>query len=324
MNKKQNLFPRLAAFGLIAILILSSCSMPTAAVSPQPLATPTLETVALATLTAPSTETSTASTLVETATETAVTATTFTPTPTSTATATSTPAAGCDLAEFVTDVTYPDDSNVKANTDIIKTWRIKNTGSCTWDSNYKLVFIRGEQMNGPSPAVVITGTATPSSTVTPVSPVAPGSSVDLSVPMKVPAINGTHWGVWQLWNAAGKPVLMADGKPQELTIKIVVTDGTGGKVTSIRGWEYTYVGTKCGAAVQYDFSTTIYANGAVNVSYTWSASNGLLTVVTQNYVFTNAGNVKVTTHVSPPFADPNNIRLTLTANGVSSSFAICP
>jgi hypothetical protein len=32
----------------------------------------------------------------------------------------------------------------------------------------------------------------------------------------------------------------------------------------------------------------------------------------------------VTTHINPPFADPNNLRVTLTANGVSSSYTLCP
>jgi len=302
MDKRKRLFPSLTASTLIAILALSACSIPTATVGPVALATPTLVPVELETLTAPSAETSDTPALVETATET-VSVPAFT----------STPAADCDLAENVSDVTYIDNSAVNANEEITKTWRVKNTGSCTWDAGYKLVFIRGEQMNGPSPADVIS------------SPVAPGGSVELSIPLKAPAINGTHWGVWQLYNPAGKPVLKADGTPLEVSILIIISNGLGGKVTSIHGWTYTYAGGKCTADVQYDVSTTIYADGPVNVSYTWTTTNGLLTVVSQNYVFNNPGNVNVTTHLSPPFANPNNIRITLTANGgVQSSFTICP
>ncbi len=304
MDTRKRLFPSLTASVLIAILALSSCSIPTATVGPVTLATPTLEPVALDTPAVPSAEISDTPALVETATD-GTSVSTFTPTNGSNA-------ADCDLAEWVADVTYIDGSTVNANEEITKTWRIKNAGSCTWGANYKLVFIRGEQMNGPSPAEVIS------------SPVAPGGSVELSIPLKAPAINGSHFGVWQLYNAAGKPVLKADGTPQELSIQINISNGQGGRVTSIHGWTYTYVGGECTADVQYDVSTTIYADGPVNVSYTWTTTNGLLTVVSQNYVFSNPGNVNVTTHLSPPFANPNNIRITLTANGVSSSFTICP
>ncbi len=308
MDKRKRLFPSLTASVLITILALSSCSLPTATVVPVVLPTPTLGTVTVDTPITPSAEISDTPALVETATEEVASVPTFTASPGSTPTA----AADCYRAEFVADVTYIDNSAVNANEEITKTWQVKNTGSCTWDAGYKLVFIRGEQMNGPSPADVIS------------SPVAPGGSVELSIPMKAPAINGTHWGVWQLYNPAGNPVLKADGTPQELSIQINITNGQGGKVTSIHGWTYTYVGGKCTADVQYDISTSIYADGPVNVSYTWTTTNGQLTVVSQNYVFSNPGNVNVTTHISPPFANPNNIRVTLTANGVSSSFTICP
>jgi hypothetical protein len=148
--------------------------------------------------------------------------------------------------------------------------------------------------------------------------------VELSVPLKVPDKNGNQMGVWQFHNPAGKPVLMADGNPLELSILVIVTNGTGGQVSSVRGWVYTYEGGKCSSNSVYDVFVNIYANGPVSVGYTWSTTNGLLSVGSANYVFTNAGNVQVTTRVSPPYADPNNIRLTMNANGVQNSFTICP
>lgn len=239
---------------------------------------------------------------------------TDTPVPTAspTSTTTLTPAADCDLTKFVADVTYPDNTEVKANEKITKTWQLRNMGSCAWDSKYKLVFIRGEQMNGTSPADIIT------------TPIAPGSIGDLSIELTAPAINGTHWGVWQLQNGAGKPVLKADGTPQELSILIIIKDGQGGKVTSVRTWEYTFTGTKCTNLVEYEISANIHADGPVAVKYTWNVTSGNLTVISQNYSFTDSGFVRVTTQIKAPFTDPNNVRVTLTANGVSSSFTICP
>lgn len=229
-----------------------------------------------------------------------------------TGTITLTPGADCDRVQFISDVTFPDESAVDASEIITKTWRVKNVGSCPWDSSYRLVYIRGEQMNGASPAEIITD------------PVAPGSSVDISIELTVPEVNGVHWGVWQIVNGAGDPVQRADGTPQELSILINVKNGKGGKVTSVRTWSYVFYGVKCTNNVEYDVTANIYADGPVSVGYTWYVSDGLLTVASQNYVFGGAGNVQVTTHISPPFADPNNVRVTLTANGVSASFTICP
>src|SRR5687768_16536485 len=77
-------------------------------------------------------------------------------------------AAGCDAALFIADVTVPDGSAYSPNASFTKTWRLKNTGTCTWTTAYKLVFVSGAQMGGPGevnlPAAV-----------------APNTTVDLSV-----------------------------------------------------------------------------------------------------------------------------------------------
>src|SRR5215210_4125964 len=36
----------------------------------------------------------------------------------------------CDSLQFVADVNIPDDTNMSPGQDFIKTWRVKNTGSC--------------------------------------------------------------------------------------------------------------------------------------------------------------------------------------------------
>jgi hypothetical protein len=287
-------------FLILLSIVLASCNLPGntpgAATSPVILSTPTAGQVATATPTELPIQV------------------TDTPAPTAspTGTITLTPAADCDLAQFMTDVTYPDNTEVKANEKITKTWQLRNMGSCAWDSTYRLVFIRGEQMSGTSPAEVIT------------KPVEPGAFGELSIPLTAPAINGTHWGVWQLQNGAGKPVLKTDGTPQELSILIVIKDGQGGKVTSVRTWEYTYTGTKCTSLVEYEISANIHADGPVVVKYIWNVTSGNLTVISQNYTFAEPGFVRVTTQIKAPFTDPNNVQVTLTANGISGSFTICP
>jgi hypothetical protein len=71
------------------------------------------------------------------------------PTVASTSISTATPAnASCtDSSKFVADVTIPDNTVVASNTPFTKTWRLKNTGSCTWDSSYLVYYISGTTMS---------------------------------------------------------------------------------------------------------------------------------------------------------------------------------
>jgi hypothetical protein len=116
------------------------------------------------------------------------TTTTPTPLPTMTplpATITNTPSIPCNAASFVDDITYPDGSVVAPGSTFIKTWRLKNVGSCGWGNTYALVFASGSQLGGPSSASVPVG-------------VKPGETVDLSVTLTAPATAGDYTGYWQL------------------------------------------------------------------------------------------------------------------------------
>jgi hypothetical protein len=102
--------------------------------------------------------------------------------PTATATAIPIP---CNQAAFIADVTIPDGSSFVAGSSFVKTWRVRNTGSCVWDSGYSLFFFSGTSMGGPA------SVALPSV-------VYPGQTVDISVPMQAPMNNGTYTGNWML------------------------------------------------------------------------------------------------------------------------------
>ena len=55
---------------------------------------------------------------------------------------------GCtDSASFVEDVTVPDNTNFNHGDAIHKVWRVKNSGTCAWNSQYMLVFASGNQMD---------------------------------------------------------------------------------------------------------------------------------------------------------------------------------
>lgn len=112
--------------------------------------------------------------------------------------ATLTPPACWDGMKFVADVTYPDNnmknpSFVTPGTAFVKTWRVQNTGTCTWTPNYKLLYAYGNtagaQMSGQP--LNIPGN------------IAPGQLVDLSVSMIAPITPATYQGFWQIENASG-------------------------------------------------------------------------------------------------------------------------
>lgn len=95
-----------------------------------------------------------------------------------------------DRAGFVADVTIPDDTNLPPGGDFVKTWRLKNAGTCTWDARYAVVFADGNLMGGQA-SQALAGS------------VPPGASVDISLNLKAPVTNGTHRGNWKLRNDHG-------------------------------------------------------------------------------------------------------------------------
>jgi hypothetical protein len=128
---------------------------------------------------------------------------TETPTPTLTPTATVTQqeptltigaaaAAPCNRAAFVTDVTYPDNSQITKDTGFVKTWRLQNTGTCTWTSGYKLVFSHGDRMSAPS-EVTLTGGSVPA-----------GATLDASVSLTSPSSEGTYTGNFKIKSPDGQ------------------------------------------------------------------------------------------------------------------------
>jgi len=96
----------------------------------------------------------------------------------------------CDKATFVTDVTILDGTLFAPNAPFTKTWRLKNTGTCTWTTSYKLVFQSGDQMSGPASVNLSTS-------------VAPDQTVDISVNLTSPNTAGKYRGYWMLSNTNG-------------------------------------------------------------------------------------------------------------------------
>jgi hypothetical protein len=189
-------------FALIAMLTLAACAPATPIV-------PTPDVMAV--------RTSAANTVVA---EFTLTAAAFTPTPeptlpptetatpeppTATATiayatdptqiALGTPGELCDNFSFdpaTVDVTILDGAQMTPGQDFVKTWKIKNTGICSWGEGYGLIYAGyADQMSGePVPLGTL---------------VEVGQEVDVSVNFKAPTAVGEYTSAWQMANPKGIP-----------------------------------------------------------------------------------------------------------------------
>jgi hypothetical protein len=114
-------------------------------------------------------------------------------TPFTISTSAGTQSAACDNAIFISDVTYPDGAEVVAGAPFIKTWKVKNTGPCTWDQDYRLVFGWG--------GVGTNWNTTPPSQFTAI--VLPGETLEISVTLKASTTAGNYAAFFRLQNDKG-------------------------------------------------------------------------------------------------------------------------
>ena len=194
---------------IFAVFILSACGG-AAAGTPTPTSTP---------VDIPAIFTEAAQTVIAQLTQEAPT---LTPTPLFTNTPTLPPATvvtpsptiqKCEDSAFVSDVTIPDGTQMAVNQHFTKTWRVQNTGTCTWINTFYLGFAYGELMGGQTKLLLT-------------SPVATGQTVDLSVSLTVPNKTGKLTGVWSLFDDKGNTV----GKNLTVVVTVGVpsTTPTGG------------------------------------------------------------------------------------------------
>jgi hypothetical protein len=120
--------------------------------------------------------------------------------------ATSTNYTGCADATFIKDVTIPDETILAPGETFEKTWRIRNTGSCTWASNFQLVFVDGDEMDGSDTTIDKT--------------VYSNKKADISITLIAPDDEGIYVGYWELADEGGN--IFGD----LISVTIVVVDNT--------------------------------------------------------------------------------------------------
>ncbi len=192
-----------------ALLLLTSCNLPKSTetpFTPQPGEQDAIRTAAALTVQAMGTDlasspTPALPTVQPVSTNTLIVTIKNTPTPAPTlgfivtntalpALPSTTPTGICDKAKFSAE-TIKDGTNYPPGTTFTKAWTFTNDGACAWDSNYTLVFISGDAMNGIASKPITSTT------------VAPGQTLQISVDLTAPAKIGAFRGDWGIRNGAG-------------------------------------------------------------------------------------------------------------------------
>lgn len=169
----------------------------------------------------------------------------------------------CDVAEFVEDITVPDNTIFPPNTSFTKTWRLKNVGTCTWDTGYALVFDSGASMGAPA-SIAFPGE------------VAPGQSIDLSIDLKAPAEPDTYTGNWKLRNSSGVIFGLGD-ENKAFWVKIKVQDPTS-EPFAVTSASFDLIPPVYNGACPFPitFKGKITTNGPGQVTYTYRMENGFV------------------------------------------------
>jgi hypothetical protein len=139
-------------------------------------------------------------------------------------TQTMTPTARCDQAGAGNplDITIPDDSLIAAGESFIKTWKLVNTGTCTWTTSYSGSFFYGDRMGAPESVPFEAS-------------VLPAQSVEISIEMIAPTSPGTYQGNWKLMSPGGELFGIGPNGDLPFWVRIIVPENPASTATATPG-----------------------------------------------------------------------------------------
>lgn len=100
----------------------------------------------------------------------------------------------CNNSAFEGDVTIPDGTILKGGEDFQKVWKLRNSGSCTWDEGFTLVYIGGSNpdldpynFEFKNSSDFVTG----------------GSAINIGIDLTAPCAPGKYEGHWRMRSDGG-------------------------------------------------------------------------------------------------------------------------
>jgi len=216
-----------------------------------------------------------------------------------------------DAAVLLEDVTVPDNSLMPRGEKFTKTWRFVNTGKCNW-SGYTIAFVAGDRMETPDSA--------------PIAQTEAGKTVDVSVELTAPSIDGAYTGFFELKNANGES--LAIGTERTFWVKILignVSAPTNGPVVVGTPLGGTAISQPGGPASCNYTSSSSYLNEIAALINGARAQNGLsaLTVNAQLGAAAQGHSIDMACHglLSHTGSDASSVHERIVAAGYSASYS---
>jgi len=162
----------------------------------------------------------------------------------------------CYFSRWTGDETIPDGTVLNPGESFVKTWKLRNAGTCDWSTDTRIVFEEGDKLDGPT-SIKIDRV------------VRPGDTYVVEVPMKAPSSDGNYTGVWRFTAADGT-------KMGKYWVKITVGNPPPSALFAVSGVSF-YAGNQpidlvCPEC--FDVSAEITVTAAGQVTYTWNDSEG--------------------------------------------------
>ena len=183
---------------------------------------------------------------------------------------------GCVASATLAGENPPDNTLFKPGDYFWKTWSFLNTGTCTWDDSYSLVFWDGDLMGGltsyPLPEIVT-----------------PGDTINISIYLQAPAIEGTATGYWRFqtpWDTN----FGVGPQSGAFYVQIGVSATPRYGITNVEQTLVRNPATGCATNVRHTVYAKVTANGPVEFSYYWDQSDGNESGI-KSYKFKEAGSV---------------------------------
>jgi hypothetical protein len=92
---------------------------------------------------------------------------------------------------FLEDVNYPDNTEVAPGAIVEKIWLVQNSGSCNWDSNYRVRFVEGTEMGADFEQALF--------------PARSGGEAQIQIRFIAPNQTGINFSTWQAYTGDGEP-----------------------------------------------------------------------------------------------------------------------
>jgi hypothetical protein len=114
-----------------------------------------------------------------------------TPVPTMTVIPTVNPQDCSNNLSFLSDVTIPDNSFINYGATIDKQWLVENSGTCNWNSSYRIKHLGGAELGAPEEVMLY--------------PARAGTQATIQIIFAAPFADGVYESAWQAYDPGGNP-----------------------------------------------------------------------------------------------------------------------